>query len=162
MFLFAVIWSRCQNGVLKAENRPLCWTICCIHWSINLWMLSGAYDTEEVMELCPCCEQNCLNLLIQLVHQVNMICSVMKIAKLFWHCPAGFFLWILWCSHTGNHPKEKKFSQIWLQFGVEKIKNLAIFWQPAGICCLNMVISEKQFLKIWWLWYFFFHKNPLY
>jgi hypothetical protein len=45
--------------------------------------------------------------------------------------------------------KRGKFSQIWIQFGVEKIKNLAIFWQPAGTCSLNMVISEEQFLKIW-------------
>jgi hypothetical protein len=52
-------------------------------------MLNSAYDIEEVMELCPC--WNCLNLMIQLVHQVNMICSIMKIAKLFWYCPAGFF-----------------------------------------------------------------------
>ncbi len=31
MLLFAVIWSRCQNVVLKVEDCPICWTICCIH-----------------------------------------------------------------------------------------------------------------------------------
>ncbi len=70
-------------------------------------MLNSAYDTEEVMELCPC--RNCLNLMIQLVHQVNMICS--------------FMMYPQWQS-----PKRGKFSQIWLQFGVQKINNF-IFWQ---------------------------------
>jgi len=34
---------------------------------------------------------------------------------------------------------------------VEKLNNLAMFWWLVGTYCLNMIISQKQFLEIWWL-----------
>ncbi len=63
--------------------------------------------------------------------------------------------------NTGNHPWEEL-----AKFGyrserkVEKFKNPAIFWQPAGICCINMVtlalfFSPESFvraaLKFFWV-----------
>jgi hypothetical protein len=79
-------------------------------------------------------------------------------------CIAGilalrFLFSILWCSHTGYHSQEElaKFGYR-SERNVEKRKDTAIFSWPAGICCLNKVISEKKFLRNWWFWCILFTK----
>ncbi len=62
----------------------------------------------------------------------------------------GFLFQFLWCSQTGDHPQEEiaKFGYM-PERKVQHFKNPPIFWQLAGTHCLNVVISEKKFLKIW-------------
>jgi hypothetical protein len=65
-----------------------------------------------------------------------------------------FFFSILWCNHTSDHAQEEL-----ARFGyrserkVENVKNLAIFWQPAGT---NISSLRSCALA------HFFHKNPFY
>jgi len=65
----------------------------------------------------------------------------------------GFFISILWHSHTGDRPQEKlaKFGYR-LEGKVEKLKNPAIFWWHVGTYLSKYVtISEKKFSEICWL-----------
>jgi hypothetical protein len=45
--------------------------------------------------------------------------------------------------HTGNNPQRElaKIGYISEKKKTGQFKNPAIFWQPAGTCCLNMEIS---------------------
>jgi hypothetical protein len=47
-----------------------------------------------------------------------------------------------------KHP-QKELIKFFLERKVEKFKNPAMFWRPAGTYCLNMAISKKQFVEIW-------------
>jgi hypothetical protein len=82
-------------------------------------------------------------LILNLKKLCVVVCSSPVIKnKLLDSPPTGFFLSILLCNHTGNHPQEEL-----AKFGyrserkVKKFKNPAIIWQPAaGTYCLDMVI----------------------
>jgi hypothetical protein len=72
----------------------------------------------------------------------------------------AFFPSILQCSHNRDHPQDEL-----AKFGyrsetkIERFKNPAIFWQPAGTYCPNVAISS---LKSGNIGTFFIHKNALY
>ncbi len=77
------------------------------------------------------------------------------------------FFSILWYSNDtgggGDYPQGKlaKFCYYRSERKVGNLKNPAIFWRPAGIYCLNMMVSETFFLEISGdFGTFFFHKNP--
>ncbi len=71
----------------------------------------------------------------------------------------GFFWSILWWSDIDHHPQEPTLAR---ERKVEKFKNPAIFWWPAGTYCLNMAISDKNSQNLATLMHFPHNKNPLY
>ncbi len=48
--------------------------------------------------------------------------------------------------HIGDHPQEElaKFGYSSQRKVINFLKNLALFWRPAGTYCLNMEISGKR------------------
>jgi hypothetical protein len=62
-----------------------------------------------------------------------------------------FFFFVQFCGVATlaiKHP-QKELIKFGLERKVEKIRNPAMFWQPAGTYCLNMAISDFFSLEIW-------------
>jgi hypothetical protein len=65
--------------------------------------------------------------------------------KIFWQ-NAEILPQIITCRHIGDHPQEElaKFGYSSQRKVINFLKNLALFWRPAGTYCLNMEISGKR------------------
>ncbi len=80
------------------------------------------------------------------------------------HILEGFFPSILWCSWSGNDPKDDlaSFGYILDTKTRKKTKILLYLLLPTGTYCKNMMILNFFSFEIWWIWVHFLMKNPLY